>query len=60
MTYNEKNPLDFGKSINHEDNPNDSYIFSQVHSLKFFLFLLNYGGLGFGVLDWVFGVGVFS
>ena len=37
------------------------YIYSQVFLYNFFLFLLIYGGLGFGVedVDWVFGVGVF-
>ena len=36
------------------------YFFPRVILYNFFSFLLIYGGLGFGVLFWVFGVGSFS
>ena len=39
---------------------NDMRYFSQGYSLYSFSILLIYDGLGFLVLDWVFGVGVIN
>ena len=39
---------------------NDMRYFSQGYSLYSFSILLIYDGLGFWVLDWVFGVGVIN